>query len=473
MKQPCLVTTSKSSGELPFELASFPAISPAELDSFDSRNVSFWLVDMSDPLPGWDATCAIRNQLDTTIYLRPIVYLVGDAEIPDEFYQAANGHIKHDNLNQQVLDNWTSRLNPINLWIEKVEKSEAAKDTNIAFRMLRLIASEEREITPLTTTRIKSGFIYPTLEPFFTKEDTGVLEVLDFLLEQKLISNRFVSKAHFCGHCDSAFLNFKESCTQCSSEDIRSDELVHHFKCAYTGELEDFRQGDELICPKCERTLQHIGVDYDKPSIIYNCNHCTHTFQEPNIKATCYHCGRTSEPENLIHRTIYSYLITAIGKNTAIYGLDTLFTRIMESKLHLTPIAAFKEFFAIETARIKRYKISTSSLTLIRMVNMSDIYIRMGHRAKEIFEELSVIFRTTLRTCDVITALNESTFFVIMTETAPSHAERAVERLNERITELLGSNLDITPEIAFEIHNIEPELDLDATLEAFQHKYAD
>jgi len=469
MKQPCLISTAG----VPLRTTLIHCIHPNAIESFDTHDLSFWLINMADPKAGWDAVCRIRRDLRVGIYLRPIVYLIDNATLSNEIYHAANGHIRNDNLSQQLLDDWSSKLEPINLWIEKLEQTKALKDTNIALRMLRLIASEEREITPFTTTHTISGYVYPILVPLFSTEDTSVFETLNFLLNQKLLTSNFVSKAHFCGHCDSAFLNFKETCPQCNSEDIRNDEIVHHFKCAYTGELADFRQGGRLICPKCEKVLQHIGVDYDKPSIIFNCNHCTHTFQEPNINTTCYSCGRTSEPENLILRTIYSYNITAIGENTAIFGLDTLFTRIMESKLHLTPIATFKEFFAIESSRIHRYQVSTSTLILIHLVNISDIYIRMGHRAKEIFEELSVIFQTTLRTSDVITALNESTFFVIMNETSPDHAELAVERLRERITELLGSNLNFTPRISFEILNIKPDIDLDVTLEEFQEKHAD
>jgi len=469
MKQPCLITTSRI-GDNNINLST---IHPDAIDNIDSSRTSFWLVDMSNPRTGWDTVCKLRSNPYPAIYLRPIVYLMGIDTIPDEIYHAANGHIKGETLSQKTLDSWASRLEPVNLWIEKLEQPDTSKDTNIAFRMLRLTACDDKEIIPTTTTRINSGFVYPLLEPLFSKEDTSVFDTLNFLLEQKLVSNHFVSKSHFCGHCESAFLNFKETCVQCNSEDIQSDEIIHHFKCAYTGKLADFRNRDELTCPKCERTLQHIGVDYDKPSVIFSCNNCTHTFQEPEIQATCFSCGRTSSPENLTHRTIYSYTISAIGKNAAIYGLDSLFTRIMESKLRLTALPVFKEFFAIEASRIQRYQISTSSLTLIHMINMSSIYIRMGHNAKELFEELSVIFRTTLRTCDIITALNESTFFVIMPETAPVHAERAVERLNERITELLGSNLNFTPKITSEIFQIDASIELDKTLEEFQKNHVD
>jgi len=469
MKQPCFISTTS----LTDVTLNIPGISDDAIDTFDNSQTSFWLVDMNDPTSGWNTVCKLRSNPYPAVYLRPIVYLMGADLLPEEIYHAANGHIKPENMNQRTLDSWASKLEPINLWIEKLEQPNTAKDTNIAFRVLRLIACSDREVSPTTSTRVNSGFVYPLLDPLFSKEDNSTFETLNFLLEQKLINSSFVSKAHFCGHCESAFLNFKETCTQCNSEDIVSDEIVHHFKCAYTGKISDFRNNDELTCPKCERTLQHIGVDYDKPSIIFSCNHCTHTFQEPEIQATCFSCSRTSSPENLTHRIIYSYSMSAIGKNAAIYGLDTLFTRIMESKLRLTPMPVFKEFYAIEASRIQRYKVSTSSLTLIHIANMSSVYIRMAHRAKELFEELSVIFRTTLRTCDVMTALNESTFFVIMTETAPQHAERAIERLNERITALLGNNLDFIPEIQSEIFKIDENIELDDTLEAFQEKHVD
>ena len=33
-------------------------------------------------------------------------------------------------------------------------------------------------------------------------------------------------------------------------------------------------RGGDLVCPKCNRQLRHIGVDYEKPSKLFTCFNC-------------------------------------------------------------------------------------------------------------------------------------------------------------------------------------------------------
>jgi len=442
-------------------------ITQEEIGTIDSNNVAFWLIDMRVWTEGWDQLCWIRRNLSPAIYLKPVVFLTDSDDIPREIITASEGCISRNSCDDRILQEWASRVEPVNQWIEHLPNAESGSDTNIAFKVLRIITSRNLELEPLTTIRRNSGYVYPLLEPLFGKRDTGVLETLSFLESQHLLSGRFVSRAHFCGHCSSAFLNFKEVCPQCNADDIDSDELVHHFKCAYTAEISDFRKGDRLVCPKCERELKHIGVDYDKPSIVYHCNQCSHTFQDPKITTSCYNCGRESEPEHQEVKTIQAYSVSAIGQNAADYGLEALFTKILDTELNLFSEQAFQDFFQIEVARISRYKLSASSLVMIRFHDLDKLYIKLGSRAHDVFYELSMIFKTVLRQSDVITARNETIFFVIMTETSGEHAARAVERLQEGLQALFASNLDFKPEMSVKIEALRAELDIEVTLEGF------
>ena len=438
-----------------------------KIEHIAPNDIAYWLIDMRIWQDGWDILCKIRRNLAPSIYLRPVLFLIDGDDIPQEILDASDGNILRSNCDERLLEEWVSRVDHINQWTAHLNNTQSASDTNIAFKALRLITSRNIELEPITTVRRQSGFVYPLLEPLFAKRDSGVLETLNFLESQHLLTGRFISRAHFCGHCASAFLNFKETCPQCSSDDIHSDELVHHFKCAYTAEITNFRKGDRLVCPKCERELKHIGVDYDKPSIIYNCHSCTHRFQEPTIMTACYNCGRQAEPENQQTLSIQAFSVSAIGKNAADYGLDTLFTNILDSELNLFSEKAFSDFMRIEQSRIKRYKLSTSSLVLIRFSDLDKLYIKLGANASEVFYELSTIFKSILRNSDVITAKNETIFFVILTETNTVQANRAIERLQESLQDLFSNNLDFTPEMSTEILEINAELNLDTVLENF------
>lgn len=452
--------------------AGLDSIQLDQINSLQSEDIAYWLVDMRVWQDGWQTLCQIRRNLSPKVYLRPVIYLLESMEMPTEIHKAADGHISIMSLNSAVIEDWVSRVEPINHWIDHLADTESAQDSNIAFKVLRMITSRNIELKPIKTIRRKYGYVYPLLEPFFGKRDTGVMETLTFLESQHLLNPGFVSRAHYCSHCDSAFLNFKESCTDCSSDDLVIDELVHHFKCAYTAEMSQFKHGDQLQCPKCERELRHIGVDYDKPSVVYQCNQCSHTFQDPKIMTECYNCGRSAEPENQTVRTIQSYTVSAIGLNAAEYGLEALFTNILDAELHLYSSHSFRDFFNVEAARIKRYKLSSSSLVMIQFHGLDQLYIKLGSKAQEVFAELSAIFKSVLRQSDVITARNESIFFVIMTETREEQASRAVERLREGILLLFENNLDFKPKLLVEIKDINEELSLDNTLEHFLEKNA-
>ena len=447
--------------------AGIESIDIDSLDTLETEDVAYWIVDMRIWQDGWKTLCQIRRHLSPKVYLRPVVYLIESMEMPAEIHKAADGYINNASLDIVILEDWVSRVEHINHWINHLANVNEAQDTNIAFKVLRIITSRNLELEPLTTIRRSSGYVYPVLEPLFGKRDSGVLDTLSFLESQHLLSAKFVSKAHFCSHCGSAFLNFKESCSHCNSDDLAVDELVHHFKCAYTAEMSEFKKGDQLQCPKCERELRHIGVDYDKPSMVYHCNQCSHTFQDPKIITACYNCGRSTEPENQVSKTIHAYTVSAIGLNAAEYGMDALFTNLLDAELRLYSASAFRDFFEVESARINRYKISSSSLAMIQFKDLDQLYIKLGSRAQEVFAELSAIFKAVLRQSDVITARNESIFFVIMTETKKQFAHRAVERLQEGVVALFKNNLDFTPEFVVSIESIDGQMDLDKTLECF------
>ena len=71
--------------------------------------------------------------------------------------------------------------------------------------------------------------------------------------------------------------------------------------------------GGMLICPKCHKKLRHIGVDYDRPAVIYSCNDCENSFTTPVTKATCCYCQSTYPVNALVPRDVVDYEITEEG----------------------------------------------------------------------------------------------------------------------------------------------------------------
>lgn len=440
---------------------------PAQDEGAWPQDVACLLIDARHPETARKVLVAIRQRPLPAQYLCPAVWVDAPREANAEFMAAADGAVAGRDLAAGVASRLAADFDTVHQWVDRLPDGGRSSDTNVAFKVLRFMASRGAEQVPVQTVRSHIGFSYPGLQGFFRQHDSGLLDTLDFLAEQNLVGGRFVTKNHFCSHCECAFLSFKECCPQCGADDLRLDELVHHFRCAYVGELAQFRQGDALVCPKCERGLKHIGVDYDKPSVVFHCNQCNHGFQDPAVMTTCFQCGRSTEPENQVTRTLQAYKITAIGENAASHGLESLFSSVLESELRLYSYTSFIDFVRVEAARIERYKVSQSSLVLIDLQGLEQLYIRLGRRAQEVFGELSAVFKTVLRRSDVITARNESVFAVVLTETSPEHAERAVERLREGMAGLLENNLARHLKVQTLIEPLGADTDPDALLEQF------
>ena len=441
------------------------ALELSSLHNAAADDVAYWVVD-GDADNLFDTLHSLRTSQNPFIYLRPIVSLITTKSRRSPPSQADHTLLKAD-FDQEVAKKLISTFQPINHWIEHLPAASGTADRNIALRLLRFMASRDQEFSPQMSSSHPHGFLYPTLEPMFAIRDIGTIETLQYLTGQRLLQGRFFKQAHFCSSCQSAFLNFEEQCPHCRSGNLRIDELVHHFKCAYTGELSEFQLGNQLVCPKCEQALRHIGVDYDKPSIIYHCNDCSHSFQDPSVSSSCYHCGHTASPEDQINRIIEHYTVTSLGQNAAIYGMESLFSNILSSDLQLTNETVFKDYLRLEVARISRYKVSTTTLVMVNIEALDEIYIKLGSKARDVFQELSAVFKSILRTSDVITAINETLFLILMTETSATNAERALERLQQGVSELMKNNLDISPVFESRTEQLAPDTDVAELLETF------
>lgn len=180
---------------------------------------------------------------------------------------------------------------------------------------------------------------------------------------------------------------------------------------------------------------------------------------------SCYNCWRETKPEDQVIRQIQSYSITAIGINAAKYGMDSLLQSILESKLDTISHFIFKKILKLESERIARYKISTSSIVIMRLSGIETIYERLGRRSSEVFTEISKALQEQLRSSDVFSVRDENIFLILMPETPVQRAELAISRLNDRIASLLTTNLNIDCTIHKTIKAVNSDIVLDQEIE--------
>jgi CheY-like chemotaxis protein len=139
------------------------------------------------------------------------------------------------------------------------------------------------------------------------------VETAEHLRQRGLLERTFFERVHVCGSCSSARLNAREECSSCRSPNLHREALIHHFRCAWQAPESQFRQGRDLVCPKCSQALRHYGSDYDKPGEVYSCGACSHVSADPMVGFVCFDCGSHADGDSAIHRDIFSYKLTEKG----------------------------------------------------------------------------------------------------------------------------------------------------------------
>lgn len=151
---------------------------------------------------------------------------------------------------------------------------------------------------------------------------TNVPETATALFEKGYLVRSFFDRIHCCPQCRSGHLSVREECHSCNSPHIREELVVHHFQCAHEAPESHFRTGGGFDCPKCARTLRHIGLDYDKPGSITCCQDCGAINDKPNVGFKCIDCGAHSSADQVPVRTWYAYSMTSAGIHRILHERD-------------------------------------------------------------------------------------------------------------------------------------------------------
>jgi CheY-like chemotaxis protein len=172
-----------------------------------------------------------------------------------------------------------------------------------------ILNQEQSSIFPIYSSKVNSAYYYPRPTIFFGVEPGEEYAILDQLYNNKIFSRKLENKVNLCPNCSSHKINFREVCPRCASLDIHIQNVLHHFSCGYVGPADDF-QGDipeQLRCPKCNKELRHIGLDYEKPTRTFVCADCRFVFNEPDIQFNCFNCKYIGRSEDIVVSDVYIY----------------------------------------------------------------------------------------------------------------------------------------------------------------------
>ena len=187
-----------------------------------------------------------------------------------------------------------------------------------------LLSRDNRVIEHKLIEKSSLGYINPVFEHYHSMGLFHLYEMfsfLDTLLEYGVIKiHKYHIKEHLCPKCNHSHLLYTECCPKCGSSNLKIQNIIHHFSCANVSPESTYNVGGVLVCPKCHKQLRHIGVDYDRPAVVYACNDCENSFTTPITKATCTYCEAVSPVNTLVPRDVTDFEITEEGIRTLTVG---------------------------------------------------------------------------------------------------------------------------------------------------------
>jgi KaiC/GvpD/RAD55 family RecA-like ATPase len=112
-----------------------------------------------------------------------------------------------------------------------------------------------------------------------------------------------------CPRCNQPPLNMYLECPSCGAQLLEKSEAIEHFNCGYIGARSSFEHQEKLVCPKCNKQLKQIGVDYKRAGTIYQCQN-KHVFPNPTISFLCTECNEKFCLNEAKLTALYNYKLT-------------------------------------------------------------------------------------------------------------------------------------------------------------------
>lgn len=90
--------------------------------------------------------------------------------------------------------------------------------------------------------------------------------------------------------CCAGLPTFRQGCGNCGSAWTRPEALIHHYACAHIGPESEFRNGNDLLCPKCRQTGLVVGSDFETVTGGYRCADCGARTSQAELIGHCLSC---------------------------------------------------------------------------------------------------------------------------------------------------------------------------------------
>jgi hypothetical protein len=309
------------------------------------------------------------------------------------------------------------------------------------------------ELVPRYDRNDKRLYSYPLVEALGNDEENA--EWFARLTRSELLSPEVLhDRIRVCRECGSGHLSFVDICPTCSSIHIKHTPSLHCFTCGHAARKSDFEVDGQLVCPKCEMRLRHIGVDYDLPMAQYLCRKCHNSAMEARIVASCFDCKHIDDPDMLDVNEVFSYSLNSRGLEALRQGQFHEAFKVSDGDNHVLP-AYFKQLLLWAAMTCDRYSALNFSVFLIEFVNTDELLARLGAtKVYRLIDEFTVRMREVVRASDVTSFDTADRLWVLLPFNAPDDTEA---RLREKVAEIQPAN---GPELAVRLKTFHAPRDM-------------
>lgn len=163
------------------------------------------------------------------------------------------------------------------LEVRRTEKAERGHE--IAGRF----APENRDL-------LRTANLIPTLNPSTCRFTTGLAEeTLSHWARIGILHPTVIDHVLVCPECH-AVPTFRYGCPACGSMRVTRTTMIHHYACAYVGDVSDFEREGEMTCPKCHTRSLVVGSDYEHIFGAYDCWDCGWRDSQLELVGHCRAC---------------------------------------------------------------------------------------------------------------------------------------------------------------------------------------
>lgn len=156
------------------------------------------------------------------------------------------------------------------------------------------------------TLSYELGVCYEVISREVKKDDKEIAEILEELSNLKILEREISGNLCVCPVCGAHKILVELRCPFCKSAKLVKGVMVEHIRCGHVDLEERFKSGGRYICPKCNKPLTAIGVDYRKPGLVYKCLDCGSLSPTAGKHYLCVK-GHSFEEHNVIIKPVYTY----------------------------------------------------------------------------------------------------------------------------------------------------------------------